>query len=319
MQLQRVKNAAYVAVWLWNVARYRSERPYGVRIGSVANPKADKWSACICHLKYLAERVAGPKPSGSTATEPNSSEVWANLANALALQATDRAVAAAPATKKGFDTFPVTTQLWIGVPDHVHADRMSTFSHKSGGANVSSLRHLASVDASALSRLGRFINQRLSPAVPYCLHPLQSCKLSRPRPVEFRQGIGLQRGIARRREAFGEAAEISVVFTVEDARPMFECYLDDLFEVSRKKDRGRLEAVLPFILHLIGRPVEKGVEESLPRYALMAVSKFLVEAKASETKVILGWEIYTRKMTVSLPPDKHRAGTSNLQNIRARS
>jgi hypothetical protein len=40
-------------------------------------------------------------------------EVWTNLANAFALQATDRAAASAPATKKGFEAFPVTTQQMI--------------------------------------------------------------------------------------------------------------------------------------------------------------------------------------------------------------
>jgi hypothetical protein len=66
---------------------------------------------------------------------------------------------------------------------------------------------------------------------------------------------------------------MSVVFPVEDHGPMFDCYLDDLFGVSRGKGRLKLEAVLPFILHLIGRPVEEEVPESLPREALIAVSK----------------------------------------------
>lgn len=53
--------------------------------------------------------------------EPNS-EVWANLANALVLQATDRAVTAAPATKKGFDAFPVATQRMILVASEREED-----------------------------------------------------------------------------------------------------------------------------------------------------------------------------------------------------
>ena len=105
---QKAKNAAYVVCWLWNVARDRTDRPQGVRIGSVANPRADKWSR-NCHLRYLAEQVAAAASSGPVTNEPNS-EVWTNLANALALQATERATGAAtPATKKGFDAFPVAT------------------------------------------------------------------------------------------------------------------------------------------------------------------------------------------------------------------
>ena len=120
-------------------------------------------------------------------------------------------------------------------------------------------------------------------------------------------------------DAFGEAFEMAVTFPVEDARPIFDCYLDDLFGVARERDRARLEAVPPFVLHLLGRPVENGVEESLPRDGLLAVSKFLAEAKASEIKVILGWEVNTRKMTVSLPADKHRAWTGDLRDIRSRA
>ena len=51
-------------------------------------------------------------------------------------------------------------------------------------------------------------------------------------------------------DAFGKAAEISVVFPVEDALLMFDCYLDDLFGASRERDKARLEAALPFALLL---------------------------------------------------------------------
>jgi hypothetical protein len=65
-------------------------------------------------------------------------------------------------------------------------------------------------------------------------------------------------------EAIGKAAEMSVVFPVEDVRLMFDCYLDNLFGVSRERDKARLEAVPPFVLHLLGHPVEEGAKELLP-------------------------------------------------------
>ena len=119
-------------------------------------------------------------------------------------------------------------------------------------------------------------------------------------------------------EPFRQAAGMLVTYPTDEVGPMFECYLDDLFGVSRERDRKRMEAVLPLVLHLIERPVFDGVPESLPRDALIAVSKFLAEAKASESKVILGWEVNTRRMTVSLPQDKHRAWSVKLQALRAR-
>ena len=119
-------------------------------------------------------------------------------------------------------------------------------------------------------------------------------------------------------EPFGKATDMSVSYPPGDTGPKFDCYLDDLFGVSREKDRKRLEAVLPLVLHLIGRPVDDGLPESLPRDALIAVSKFLAKAKASEAKVILGWEVNTRRITVSLPPDKHEAWTLEIQSMQSR-
>ena len=117
---QNANRASYVAVWLWNVARRkREDRQECVQIGPVANPRADEW-ARNCHLKYLAERAA---PAGPPTIDAHS-EVWKNLANALALQATERAgsTAAAASKKQGFDAFPMTTQRLILVASEREED-----------------------------------------------------------------------------------------------------------------------------------------------------------------------------------------------------
>lgn len=117
----RAKNAAYVVVWLWNVARDKRDRPHGVRIGPVANPRADEWS-CDCHLRHLAERgVPECRPNGYAGVKA-SSEVWTKLANTFALQATDRSRPAASPAKKGFDVFPVTAQPMILVASECEED-----------------------------------------------------------------------------------------------------------------------------------------------------------------------------------------------------
>ena len=110
-----------MAAWLCNVARReRPERLKCVQIGPVSNPRADKWSR-NCHLRYLADRAA---PSGQPAFDAHS-EVWTNLANALALQATDRSGAAASTAttkRQGFDAFPLTTQRLILVASEREED-----------------------------------------------------------------------------------------------------------------------------------------------------------------------------------------------------
>jgi hypothetical protein len=47
--------------------------------------------------------------------------------------------------------------------------------------------------------------------------------------------------------------------------------------------------------------------ESFPQDNLLAVSKFLAEAKALERKTVLGWEVSTRVFKFSLPADIRRA------------
>ena len=52
------------------------------------------------------------------------------------------------------------------------------------------------------------------------------------------KAVDCNTGTLRGDERFSKAAEMLVAYPVEDAKPMFECYLDDLFGVSREADRG---------------------------------------------------------------------------------
>lgn len=47
MQSQKARHTAYVAVWLWNVVRDRSERTHGVRIGPVATLRRTSGCATV--------------------------------------------------------------------------------------------------------------------------------------------------------------------------------------------------------------------------------------------------------------------------------
>jgi hypothetical protein len=81
------------------------------------------------------------------------------------------------------------------------------------------------------------------------------------------------------------------------------------------QDREQAEVVLPFAVHLVGRPVSDREPEFFPRDDLLAVSKFLAEAKALERKTILGWEANTRLFKASLPTDKRRAWVGKLRRL----
>lgn len=113
--------ASYVAAWLWNLATKRTRAQglgavAGAKVEPAMNPRADAWARDI-HAKYLtAQQNARSSPSLGTegaTTGLVGADVWTNLANALALQATDRAVVSSAVARKGFDAFPVTTQQMI--------------------------------------------------------------------------------------------------------------------------------------------------------------------------------------------------------------
>jgi hypothetical protein len=72
------------------------------------------------------------------------------------------------------------------------------------------------------------------------------------------------------------------------------CHLFGAF-MDRKAER--IAAAIPLALHIVGRPHDPSRQESFPRDNILAIPKFLAEAKPSESKVILGWIVDTRKIS----------------------
>ncbi|KAI2508079.1 hypothetical protein MHU86_6371 [Fragilaria crotonensis] len=137
--------------------------------------------------------------------------------------------------------------------------------------------------------------------------PISVCAPPQQHLLESPRALDNDKGFVDESDAFAPAFEEMSVWCYpapsSDCSPRFECYLDDLFGVFREINSTRASAAVPLALHLVGRPVEEGIEESFPRDNLLAV--FLAEARPSERKVILGWVINTRAPTLSLPADKH--------------
>ena len=74
-------------------------------------------------------------------------------------------------------------------------------------------------------------------------------------------------------------------------------------------------AVEPAIFFMIGHPRRAGDEKSFPRDDLLALSKFLAEARPSESKVILGWRVNTRLFSVSLLAEKHLTWKRSIERL----
>jgi hypothetical protein len=90
-------------------------------------------------------------------------------------------------------------------------------------------------------------------------------------------------------------------------------FIDDLFLafLLRHLERGR--AILPFVIHLLGRPLSP--QEPLERDDVLSLSKFRAEATPSERKIILGWWIDTRRLFISLPANKAAAWLRDIHQL----
>jgi hypothetical protein len=107
------------------------------------------------------------------------------------------------------------------------------------------------------------------------------------------------------------AQPLSVPLPIDDA-PKSEIYINDLFNCYLHGDILRGSEILPFILNLLGRPTNPN--DPIERNGVLSINKFfLAEAAPSEIKTILRWNVGTRRLLLSLPPNKVRAWSDSIQ------
>jgi hypothetical protein len=110
------------------------------------------------------------------------------------------------------------------------------------------------------------------------------------------------------------AAPVFVDLPADD-KPKADMFIDDGFAAFLERDVDAGRAILPFVLHLLGRPVAD--DEPLPRDDVLSVKKFLAEATPAERKIILGWVIDSRRLTISLPEHKVIAWSESIRRMLA--
>ena len=100
-----------------------------------------------------------------------------------------------------------------------------------------------------------------------------------------------------------------------DDYPYTDVYLDDFISCFLDTEEaiwsGSRASLL--ILHLFGRPVLQ--HEPTTRDDLLAFDKTLAEGTPEETKIILGWEINTRLLLLSLPITKLESWTADINRL----
>jgi hypothetical protein len=113
---------------------------------------------------------------------------------------------------------------------------------------------------------------------------------------------------------FAPALPVFVVVPC-DGYPIADNFIDDQFMAFYRCHLERGSAILPFIIHLLGRPVAP--DESISRDDLLSLKKFLAEATPDEVKTILGWIIDSRQLTIALPHHKFVAWCRFIEDILA--
>lgn len=124
--------------------------------------------------------------------------------------------------------------------------------------------------------------------------------------ISYLRQVDNDRGSIIKTSAFGKADYFAVNYPIDDDLPRFDCYLDDIFGAFNPRDADRSAAAIPLALHLVVRPCDPEVAESFPRDDILAIPKFLAEAKPSETKMILGWCWIGRRLAAL-----HRTSTAS--------
>jgi hypothetical protein len=83
-----------------------------------------------------------------------------------------------------------------------------------------------------------------------------------------------------------------------------DCYIDDFCSicVDINDNAERCAAAVALALDIVGRPLDP--LDALPREALLSLKKLKGEGKQEEIKVVLGWELNSRKLTIGLTPGK---------------
>jgi hypothetical protein len=144
-------DAAYVPQWLWFVATHDDQTAIpDLQIAQAFNKRADDWAGSV-HENVFVGRAAdqtGPTSSaGQAVVTPPDPQMWTNIANALALQATDRiSSATAPnsesASKTAFNSLPLLTRRLIlhaserDVDGSTRADPLESYSEILGLGNA---------------------------------------------------------------------------------------------------------------------------------------------------------------------------------------
>jgi hypothetical protein len=113
---------------------------------------------------------------------------------------------------------------------------------------------------------------------------------------------------------FQPALPISVKVPVNDLGTV-DIYINDTICVTPdfKDNTSRVGRAILLAIHSLARLLDPS--NNLPQREIISFKKFAAEGQMEETKVVLGWLLNTRSLTISLTAKKHKRWASHIENI----
>ena len=106
---------------------------------------------------------------------------------------------------------------------------------------------------------------------------------------------------------FAKALPLAVTLD-DNNKGKSDVYIDDITsviaDINNNAEKG--EAAVLLAMHLIGRPFDSN--DPITRLDLASITKLIAEARLEETKILLGWKLDTRTLTVSLTFENSKHG-----------
>ncbi|KAI2509039.1 hypothetical protein MHU86_5415 [Fragilaria crotonensis] len=94
-------------------------------------------------------------------------------------------------------------------------------------------------------------------------------------------------------------------------------FIDDLINVflDTPENCRSQPHVVPLAIHVTSRPHAGDDKEPIPRRPLLSLTKLIAEGSPAEVQIVLGWRLDTRRLLITLPDDKFRAWTGEIDDM----
>jgi hypothetical protein len=111
---------------------------------------------------------------------------------------------------------------------------------------------------------------------------------------------------------FHPAKELAVPLPIDDEGKT-DVYLDDTIGIAPDIEDyvTRVRYAIPLAIHTLARPTNNN--DIIPRKDIISIKKLMAEGQMSETKIVLGWLLNTRTLSISLPLNKHTKWSKDIK------